>query len=180
MHIGCINNSLLQTLENSPTNDPLPLIPFDDFAPLPSGQAGTKPREKEHFYPKMRQFYAMNRTILIGSIFLALLCVGCLEQESNESSSIGVAQEKLTAAIISPHAGDILSTGQSYKFEGQVKGGQAPYTYSWSSSINGPISSDLSFSDKGSSLSPGEHILILKVTDSTGESTQASVIIRVM
>lgn len=122
----------------------------------------------------------MNRTVLIGSIFLALLCAGCLDQGSNESDSNSASTEKLTAAIISPHAGDILSTGQNYKFEGQVTGGQAPYTYSWSSSINGPISSDLSFSKKGSGLSPGEHILILKATDSTGESTQASVIIRVM
>jgi hypothetical protein len=126
----------------------------------------------------MQQFRIMNRMILIGMISLALLCTGCLDQGSDESKS--AAEEKLTATITSPLPGEILSGNQNFQFESDVKGGRGPYSYSWSSSIDGLLSSERSFSEKGSALSPGEHILILKVTDSAGESTQASVIIRVM
>ena len=122
----------------------------------------------------------MNRIILIG-IFLALLCAGCIDSDSGESEkAAGQAGSKLIATIISPRPGEILSGDEDFKFDSDVKGGIGPYAYSWTSNINGLLSGAKSFSLKGSRLSPGEHNLVLTVTDSSGQTAQASVLIRVM
>ncbi|MDM7912413.1 MAG: hypothetical protein QUS09_04885, partial [Methanotrichaceae archaeon] len=96
---------------------------------------------------------------------------------SNQASA---GEDKLSIAITSPKAGDILTGDNEFDFSADTKGGKGPYTYSWTSNIDGPLSTEKSFSMKASGLSKGEHNLILKVTDSSDNSAQSSVLIRVM
>lgn len=125
---------------------------------------------------------------------LALLCAGCVDQKENNSEEKADAQmapaearaqaspneEPLSIAITSPRPGDILTGDKEFDFASSVKGGKEPYTYSWTSNIDGPLSSEESFRLNDSELSKGEHNLILKVTDSSGNSAQSTVLIRVM
>jgi hypothetical protein len=131
----------------------------------------------------------MNMIALV-ILLLALLCAGCVDQkESDDSSKVdakttsgqaSAVEDKLSTAITSPRAGDILTGDKEFDFSADVKGGKGPYTYSWISNIDGSLSSEKSFSMKASELSKGEHNLILKATDSSGNSAQSSVLIRVM
>jgi hypothetical protein len=125
---------------------------------------------------------------------LALLCAGCVDQKENNSEEKTDAQmapaeasaqaspneEPLSIAITSPRPGDILTGDKEFDFVSIAKGGKEPYTYSWTSNIDGPLSSEESFRLKDSELSKGEHTLILKVTDSSGDVAQSTVLIRVM
>lgn len=129
---------------------------------------------------------------------LALLCAGCVDQKENNSEEKADAQtvpagasaeasaqaspneEPLSIAITSPRPGDILTGDKEFDFVSIAKGGKEPYTYSWTSNIDGPLSSEESFRLKASELSKGEHNLILKVTDSSGDVAQSTVLIRVM
>lgn len=45
--------------------------------------------------------------------------------------------------ITSPTPGTIISTGTSVELDGAVEGGQAPYTYLWTSSVDGALGVDL-------------------------------------
>jgi hypothetical protein len=96
------------------------------------------------------------------------------------SGQASAGEDTLSLAITSPRPGDILTGDKEFDFSADVKGGKGPYTYSWTSNIDGPLSSEKSFSRKASELSKGEHTLILKATDSSGSSAQSSVLIRVM
>jgi len=128
--------------------------------------------------------------IALVILLLALLCAGCVDREGNDggdevdaktaSSQASSGEDKLSLAITSPRPGDILTGDKEFDFSADVKGGKGPYTYSWTSNIDGPLSSEKSFSLKASELSKGEHTLILRVTDSSGSSAQSSVLIRVM
>jgi hypothetical protein len=128
--------------------------------------------------------------IALAVLLLALLCAGCVDQKGNNGSDkvdaktasvqAGAVEDKLSLAITSPRAGDILTGDREFDFSADVKGGKGPYTYSWTSNIDGLLSSEKSFSKRASELSKGEHNLILKATDSSGNSAQSSVLIRVM
>ncbi|HSD58098.1 MAG TPA: hypothetical protein VLB04_07930 [Methanotrichaceae archaeon] len=128
--------------------------------------------------------------IALVILLLALLCAGCVDQEGNDggdkvdaktaSGQASAGEDKLSLAITSPRPGDILTGDKEFDFSADVKGGKGPYTYSWTSNIDGPLSSEKSFSLKASELSKGGHTLILRVTDSSGSSAQSSVLIRVM
>jgi hypothetical protein len=129
------------------------------------------------------------KKLLLVAICFALLCAGCVEQKSSVgqtkadlSSTKGAAEsiEKLTATITSPGSGEILAGSKEISFDAMVKGGKEPRAYSWSSNIDGVLSTSSSFRQSPSKLSKGQHILILKVTDANGASTQSSVIIQVV
>jgi len=120
----------------------------------------------------------MKRVLLVAICF-ALLCAGCVEQKSSTKGAAESA-EKLTATITSPRSGEILTGSKEISFDAMVKGGKEPRIYSWSSNIDGVLSTSSSFWQSPSQLSKGQHYLILKVTDANGASTQASVIIQVV
>ncbi len=131
----------------------------------------------------------MNKTALV-ILLLAMLCAGCVDKNNNSggdkadiktaSGQASTGEDKLSLAITSPRPGDILAGNNDFDFISDIKGGKGPYTYSWTSNIDGQLSSEKSFSMKASELSKGEHNLILKVTDSAGNSAQSSVLVRVI
>ncbi len=99
-------------------------------------------------------------------------------KQSNEDAGNGVF--KLSTAIIAPRPGDILTGNREFNFNSTVKGGIEPYSYSWTSNIDGLISSEKSFRQNASELSKGEHNMILKVKDSSGNWAESTVLIMVM
>ncbi|MDM7939839.1 MAG: hypothetical protein QUS07_05785, partial [Methanothrix sp.] len=122
--------------------------------------------------------------MLFVAICFAIFVAGCVEQENagdeNAKNAAEGAREKLTVTISSPNAGEILQGDDEFSFDAVIKGGREPYEYSWSSSIDGVLSTSRSFSQDPSKLSKGGHVIILKVTDATGSSGQGSVQIEVM
>jgi hypothetical protein len=135
------------------------------------------------------------KKLVFAMLVLALLCAGCVDKGVKDSTGkdnasnagakavaagTGAGENKLLASITSPKHGDILAGNKDFSFAADVKGGKEPYTYSWTSNIDGLISSERSFSLNPSKLSKGEHTLIFKVTDSSGSSAQSSILIRVM
>lgn len=88
--------------------------------------------------------------------------------------------EKLIVTITSPSAGEILHGNREVTFDGAAKGGKEPYSYSWSSNIDGALSTKSSFRQNPSRLGKGHHNIILTVTDAHGNSGQGSVLIEVM
>ena len=78
----------------------------------------------------------------------------------------------LTASIASPSDGQIFLQGASVTFSGSVSGGVSPYTYSWTSNIDGVIGNTLTFNKNN--LSVGVHTITFKVTDSAPMPVTAS------
>ncbi len=66
------------------------------------------------------------RTISVISVLILLLASGCLEREDSQTSG----SSELTAKIISPKAGAVLSKGPVV-MEASARGGRGPYTYEW-------------------------------------------------
>lgn len=121
----------------------------------------------------------MNKLYLI-SIGLCLLCAGCLDNKDGENKiSVEPPKKPLSVAITSPAYGTIFSGDQEIKFDSSVKGGSKPYTYRWTSNLNGVLSKDTAFTRKSSTLQKGEHYFILKVTDARNNSSEATAIVRV-
>lgn len=122
--------------------------------------------------------------MLFVAICFAILIAGCVEQRNSGNDNATKASEgsteKLTVTITSPNAGDILQGDDDIGFDAIIKGGRGPYDYSWSSSIDGVLSTSRSFRQNPSKLSKGGHVIIVKVTDATGSSGQGSVQIDVM
>jgi carbonic anhydrase len=87
---------------------------------------------------------------------------------------------KLSTAITAPRPGDILTGNKEFNFKSTVKGGKEPYTYSWTSNIDGHLSSEKSFRQDATELSKGGHTVTLIVTDSSGNSAQYNIRVRVM
>jgi len=124
------------------------------------------------------------KQMLFVAICFAIFVAGCVEQENagnkNATNAAEGGLEKLTVTISSPNAGEILQGDEDIGFDAVIKGGREPYEYSWSSSIDGVLSTSRSFRQDPSKLSKGGHVIILKVTDATGSSGQGSVQIEVM
>jgi hypothetical protein len=82
---------------------------------------------------------------------------------------------KFSAKIISHIAGSILATENEVLFDSQIEGGQTPFSCSWTSNMNGVLSTNKSFSLRPSNLSKGNHVIILQVKDSSSQSAHGSV-----
>jgi hypothetical protein len=91
-----------------------------------------------------------------------------------------VSSTSLVVKVLSPKPGEILSGDKRSTFDCAVSGGRAPYSYRWSSNLNGHLGSSKSLSVSASQLKKGEHNIIVKVTDGSGISGEGSVLIRVM
>ncbi|MDD4161964.1 MAG: PKD domain-containing protein [Methanothrix sp.] len=124
------------------------------------------------------------KRLLLVTICIVLLATGCVEQKDaggkDTTKATGESMEKLILTVTSPRAGEILQGNNDVNFDASVSGGKGPYTYRWSSNIDGTLSAKKSYRQTPSKLSKGEHNLILEVIDASGRSTQASVIIQVM
>ena len=123
--------------------------------------------------------------MIIIALCLALLSAGCVEQKSETNSvktgtTADKARENLTVNITSPKAGDILQGNNDFSFASTVSGGKSPLSFVWSSSIDGVLSTSQSFQLNPSKLGKGGHVIILKVTDASGNSVQGSVLIEAM
>lgn len=124
------------------------------------------------------------KRLLIAAICLAFLAAGCIEEKgsggSTAAKTAGDGEDKLTATINSPSPGEILQGDNGVSFDSSISGGKSPYTFRWSSNIDGKLSDKKSYQQNPSKLSKGEHNLIMAVTDAAGRSAQATVIIQVM
>ena len=127
------------------------------------------------------------KEILLVAICIALLLAGCVEKKDSidkSSTTPGGSAEKVTDKIIvtitSPKAGEILQGNKDVSFDSMVKGGQGPYTYKWTSNIDGVLSTSTSFQQNPSKLGKGGHMIVLKVTDARGNSGEGSVMIDAM
>lgn len=125
----------------------------------------------------------------MAAICLVLLFSGCVEKEAQENKvaegqtgdrSAPSTAEKLTVIIDSPRAGEILQGRGEVAFEATIKGGKGPYAFSWSSNIDGELSTSKSFRYSPEKLSKGGQVIILKVTDASGNVGQGSVQVEVM
>lgn len=119
------------------------------------------------------------KLIIIIALVLVIFAAGCLEDRDSETKS-GKIAEKMTVTIKSPKIGDILQGEKDVNFESSISGGVTPFSYRWSSNIDGEISTSSQFRQKPSRLSKGSHVIILQVTDASGNSAQGSTQIEVM
>lgn len=118
---------------------------------------------------------------MIIALSFVLLSAGCVEQKSGTNDvKTDKSQESLTLTITSPKTGDILQGNKDVSFDAAVSGGKRPLSYVWSSSIDGTLSTSQSFNLNPSKLGKGGHVIILNVTDASGNSEQGTVQIDVM
>jgi PBP1b-binding outer membrane lipoprotein LpoB len=125
--------------------------------------------------------------ILLVAICIALLFAGCVEKKDSidkdsttPAGSADKVTDKIIVTITSPKAGEILQGNKDVSFDSMVKGGQGPYTYKWTSNIDGVLSTSTSFRQNPSKLGKGGHMIVLKVTDARGNSGEGSVMIDAM
>jgi hypothetical protein len=119
--------------------------------------------------------------IILIVMCLVLLCAGCLEQK-NGTAGGGAADKSVkvpTVTITSPKPGEILQGNKDVTFDA-ITSGKEPLTCSWTSNIDGELSTSRKFGQSPSRLSKGGHMIILKVTDAFGTSAQGSVPVEVM
>ncbi|MCE5324772.1 right-handed parallel beta-helix repeat-containing protein [bacterium] len=81
------------------------------------------------------------------------------------------------STITSPLSGSSYIYGADIAFAATTTGGTAPYTYKWSSDIDGVLSTQQSFTTY--TLSVGKHVIALTSTDSAGRIDEVSVIVYV-
>lgn len=97
---------------------------------------------------------------------------------SSANATTPSANNSPVATVSSPSTGSVSIFGQSLSFAGSgtdPEGGAV--TYSWSSSLDGVLSTSASFSTSG--LSKGKHTVTLTVTDPLGATGTASVAVYV-
>jgi hypothetical protein len=114
-------------------------------------------------------------------ICLILLCAVCMGQVEGNEKSVSNASDasgsQLYVRITSPTAGYIMSGDREVVFDSFVSGGKEPYSYRWSSNVDGTLSSDKSFNQSAINLTKGEHHIIFEVKDESGQSAQRTILI---
>ncbi len=118
------------------------------------------------------------KAISLSICISACLSVGCTDKSEEETAAGQYEDEpisKLAVAIKAPATGSVLSGDEAVKFDGEATGGKAPYSYRWSSSLDGTLSTKKSFAKLPSDMSKGRYTIILTVTDGAGSSGQASI-----
>lgn len=116
------------------------------------------------------------RILAVVAVLIIVLASGCLEREESQTNT---GSTELAAKIISPKAGAVLSGGPVV-MEASASGGRGPYTYEWWSSMNRYLGSGSKIKVDSSGLKKGEHLIVVKVRDSTGKEVQGSVIVDVV
>ena len=121
---------------------------------------------------------AMKRWFLI--IVCLVLLSGCIEQKDDKSKPLENSRDWITVKISSPYYGQVLQGDKDVLFEAKASGGKEPYSYHWTSTINGELTNKNSFRMKPSDLKKGRHMIIAKATDANGVSGQGTAQINVM
>ncbi len=125
-----------------------------------------------------------SKAISILICLAACLTAGCSDQSEEEKASQPEDEyesvSELVVAITAPATGSVLSGDKAVSFEGEVEGGKKPYSYRWSSSLDGTLSTERSFQKPPSEMSKGRYVVILTVTDGAGASGQASITVTVL
>jgi hypothetical protein len=126
-----------------------------------------------------------SKAISILICLAACLTAGCSDRSEEEKASGQPEDEyesvsELVVAITAPSTGSVLSGDKAVSFEGEVEGGKKPYSYRWSSSLDGTLSTERSFAKPPSEMSKGRYVVILTATDGAGESGQASITVTVL
>jgi len=125
--------------------------------------------------------------IMKGYLISILICLavcfssGCMDQGNEDDA--GPSEEPLSplsVVITSPATGSVLSGGDRVNFNGEARGGKPPYTYQWSTPLDGIISAESSFSKSQSEMSKGRYVVVLAVADAAGASSQASITVTVL
>lgn len=120
---------------------------------------------------------------LISLLICLAACItaGCSDQGGDEKASPSDAEvSELEVSITTPATGSVLSGDKAVEFDGEVDGGKEPYSYRWSSSLDGTLSTERSFAKPPSEMSKGRYVVILKVTDGSRTSSQASITVTVL
>jgi hypothetical protein len=111
----------------------------------------------------------------------ACLVAGCSDQsEEEKATQSDESISELVVAITAPAKGSVLSGEGAVSFDGEATGGKKPYSYRWSSSLDGTLSTERSFAKSPSEMGKGRYVVILAVTDSAGASSQASITVTVL
>ena len=93
-------------------------------------------------FPQM--VYSFMRRVFLIMVCLALFS-GCVEQKEDPAQSEEKIPDKVTVTINSPSGGQILQGDKEVLFEDRAEGGVAPYSYRWSSNLDGELSTMDSF-----------------------------------
>jgi len=98
----------------------------------------------------------------------------------NDSITITVnTSTSVKPVITSPEDEGVFVHGESVSFDSSdlVAGGTPPYTFSWSSNLDGSIGNSQTFNT--SSLSIGDHTITLMITDFFGATGTANIVIHI-
>ena len=116
--------------------------------------------------------------------FLIIVCLvllsGCIEQKDDNGKLSENSRDWITVKISSPYYGQVLQGDKDVLFEAKANGGKEPYSYHWTSTINGELSNKNSFRIKPSDLKKGRHMIIAMATDANRVSGQGTAQINVM
>ena len=118
----------------------------------------------------------MNQLAMLA-LCLCLLCAGCVDHQGGGNKN-STKVETLSVAITSPESGAIITGDKDIKFESEVKGGNKPFVLEWYSNLDGILSTESSFTRRSSQMQKGEHYIILKVTDASGNTSEATCLLR--
>lgn len=129
-------------------------------------------------YPFIAYGFAMRRWFLI-IVCLALLS-GCIEHKDDKSKPMENSRDWITVKISSPYYGQIIQGDKDVLFEAQANGGKEPYSYYWTSTMNGELSNKNLFRMKPSDFKKGRHMIIAVATDANGVSGQGTAQINVI
>ncbi|MHC1631405.1 MAG: PKD domain-containing protein [Methanotrichaceae archaeon] len=124
--------------------------------------------------------YPTRTYILLLICAAACLFAGCVDQEANEAGASSESVSDVVVAITSPAIGMVVSGDEPVKFDSNVNNGQKPYSYQWTSPLDGVLSSEESFKMCSSDMSKGSYTIVLTVTDTVGKEGQASISITVL
>ena len=117
-------------------------------------------------------------------VFLIIVCLalfsGCIEQKEDPAQSGEKIPDKVTVTVNSPSGAQILQGDKEVLFEARAVGGKSPYSYLWSSNLDGELSTRDSFRYRPSDLAKGRHTIIVEAKDANGVSGRGSVQINVM
>ena len=128
-------------------------------------------------FPQM--VYSLMRRVFLIMVCLALFS-GCVEQKEDLAQSEEKIPDKVTVTINSPSGGQILQGDREVLFEAGAVGGLDPYSYRWSSNLDGELSTRDSFRYRPSDLAKGRHTIIVAAEDANGVSGRGSVQINVI
>ncbi len=115
----------------------------------------------------------------LGSTNLSPFGCNCLNGSMEEFAvpDEGTTLPGLRAIIVAPKEGDELDMDKLVSFIGKGYGGTAPYSYKWTSSLDGNIGSADTFMNN---LSRGNHTITLELTDNVGNYSSAQVHVSVI